>query len=684
MKFFVVAIVCSSTLAHAAPVLESRLSEIVRTVAEEEIAARPLAGLVVGVRHGGETWSAAYGLADVERGTPVTVLSEFRVASITKTLTAASVWMLIEDPSAKVSLDDDIRKHVPTFPKKSHVVTVRHLLGNLSGVSNYRNCARECHDKEPKTTEQALAVFSSWQLESKPGERYVYSTYGFNLLGALVERVSKTPYDTFLRERLGPRAGLVATRVDRGPRGPLRVKGHRLKEGVLVASEYVDVTGRFAGGGAVSTVPDLVRFGGAFVDGRVVSLEAVRTMSTSQATADGRLTKYGMGLASYPLAGRQVIGHAGGQPETSSLLLMYPGHDLVVAVVTNTEDQWPALYVVAGRIAEEIFFDGLRRRGVVARALTDTLFVEALSSSFNYGMAAYEMEGGPQSFGEALRASGATNVLLNRARDGDDVTALSRDLSLAVGPNDGAPLTAYGAFAAGVIASAFGKDVLEEQHRAGPLAFFTRFVEACARIDCPVGLRLGKENRVRLTQLDEAFRRAASDHVLHARVGRATDLEALATLLERARALDAYPDFGEDLVDESARARASLDVPRAERALALAQALAPHSGKVHCAIGERALEDGALEAARASLERCAALPGAHERFGSERAIPIGKRIARGAAGHDGAAVFLDVAARTMGTQAELYDALAAAHAKRKDAEAARKAKEAARAIRARR
>jgi len=658
--------------------LEDASQEIV-DVAQREMSTRPLAGVVVGVRHQGETFTAALGFADVERAVKADADTVFRIASITKTMTAASVLMLHEE--GRVDLDAEIQRYVPSFPKKSHPVRVRHLLGNLSGVSNYKNCRLECHDKVPKTTAQSLAVFSAWPLEARPGERYVYSTYGFNVLGALVENASRTSYDVFLRERLGVRAGLTSTRVDRAPRDARRAKGYRVKEGTLVPSEVIDVTGRFAGGGAVSTVPDLLRFGDALVSGRIVTNETVRLMSTSMATDDGRPTKYGMGLATYPLAGRRVIGHAGGQPETSSLLLMYPGHDLVIAVVTNTEDQWPALYAIAGRAAELLFNDGERRRGIAARAIDDAFFVETLAIAYTHGLADYEMGARARSGSALLRAAEITRTFLDDARAGRHGEHMSRAHTLATGPDEGAPLTSYGVFASGVIESAFGRASLEELHRAGPLAFFVRFADACVKLDCPTAYRMSEEQVVRARRLEGSLRESASEALRRFLIGDDTDLGALEAMLDPlARDSLVILDFGDELVDESARARAAGDIARADRALALAYKFSPRQSKVLFALGEQHLAAGALDDGRRTLNEARSLPGAWERFAPERVIPLANKLARGANGKEAAAVLLDVAAQVMRDKPELYEALAKVHVKRGDTGAAKRARAVALAL----
>ena len=81
------------------------------------------------------------------------------MASVTKIFTAVAILQLVE--RGKLSLDDEVQKYVPTFPQKKYAVTIRDLLGHLSGISHYRNCDDECHIKKRLSTKQALAILGN-------------------------------------------------------------------------------------------------------------------------------------------------------------------------------------------------------------------------------------------------------------------------------------------------------------------------------------------------------------------------------------------------------------------------------------------------------------------------------------------------------------------------------------------
>ena len=145
-------------------------------------------------------------------------------------MTAVAVLQLVE--RGAIDLDAPIQKYVPSFPEKPWPVTARLLLGHLGGVRHYR-------DDEPTNTRsyanatEGLAFFKDDPLVVEPGTRFLYSTYGYNLLGAAVEGVSGKPFIEALKEGVLDPAGMVSTRVDEvAPLIPNRAQGYvRLPSG---------------------------------------------------------------------------------------------------------------------------------------------------------------------------------------------------------------------------------------------------------------------------------------------------------------------------------------------------------------------------------------------------------------------------------------------------------------------
>jgi len=283
-------------------------------------------------------WKKSFGYADLEHKIPAEPETLYRLASISKPITAVGILRLMQE--GKLNLDDEVQKYVPYFPRKRWPVTIRHLLGHLSGISHYRNYDEEGHFKKHFTTEDSIGVFKDWELEQEPGAKYNYTTYGFNLLGAVIEGASGKPYAEYMRENVWKPLGMKNTTMDiADDLIANRAKGYRRIGGEVKNCEFVDISSRFAGGGIRSTAVDLINMSRGLDEGKVVSKENQMMMYTSMVTKKDRVTEYGMGWGIDFIQGFWNVGHGGGQQGTSTHLLRFPGEKFAVAVMCNEEGQ---------------------------------------------------------------------------------------------------------------------------------------------------------------------------------------------------------------------------------------------------------------------------------------------------------------------------------------------------------
>src|SRR6185436_19351985 len=239
----------------------------------------------------------------------------------------------------KIDLDAEVQTYVPWFPRKAQKVTVRQLLAHQGGISHYRDYEKEGHIREPKSTREAVGIFADWALINEPGTAYSYSSYGYNLLGAVIEGASGKPYGQVMTEMVWTPLGMTSTRLD-DPRAlvPHRVTGYVLEDGKLRRSEYIDISSRFAGGGTRSTVDDMIRFIDGIAAGKVLKNESRELAWTAMPTRDRRLTEYGLGFGIEERNGRWVVAHTGAQQETRTSLMMMPRERFAVALASNFED----------------------------------------------------------------------------------------------------------------------------------------------------------------------------------------------------------------------------------------------------------------------------------------------------------------------------------------------------------
>jgi CubicO group peptidase (beta-lactamase class C family) len=280
-------------------------------------------------------WSECFGEADRERGLPVRPSTRFRIGSVSKPLTAAALARLLDQ--GKLDLDAPVQKYVPAFPDKGHVITARQLAGHLSGIRNYRD-DEVILRKPSRTTLDALRIFQGDPLLHPPGTRFFYSTWNYTLLSAVIEGASGREYLAAMQRLVLTPLRLRHTAAERSDR-PVRAQARpyeRTGRETVVPGPPVEYSAKWAGGGFLSTAEDLVRFGAAHLKDGFLKRATRDLLFTSQRTAAGAETGYGVGweVARDPRRGR-IARHIGHTVGGSAFLLLYPDAGLAMALVAN-------------------------------------------------------------------------------------------------------------------------------------------------------------------------------------------------------------------------------------------------------------------------------------------------------------------------------------------------------------
>lgn len=285
-------------------------------------------------------WANGYGTADLENGVPATKETNYRLASISKTITAAAILQLVEN--GKLDLDAPIQRYVPTFPKKPWPVTARQLLGHVAGIRTYKPGEME-NTHHYATLTEALTVFKDDPLEFQPGTSYLYSSEGYTILAVAVEGASGMNYFDYVRTHIFVPAGMEGARAESvSAIIPHRTQGYRkLPSGELVNSDLADMSSKAV---TCATVGDLAKFAIAFLSGKLVSQETVADMfkvyPVTQRQIPGGAMGYGMGWNVGPRQGNKELEvyKAGNQQRVTGLLYMRPERRCVVAILCNLED----------------------------------------------------------------------------------------------------------------------------------------------------------------------------------------------------------------------------------------------------------------------------------------------------------------------------------------------------------
>ncbi len=302
----------------------------------KEWIARGTPGLAVAVAVDGRiVYSEGFGFADLEERVPVWPTTKFRIGSISKPLTATALMELVE--AGKVDLDAPVQKYVPSFPEKEAPITVRMVAGHLAGIRHY-NGDEMYIQRHYDNVLEGLKIFENDPLVAPPRTKFSYSSYGFNLLSAVIESASGEPFLSYMQEGVFTPLGLVHTTADQNTKIiEQRSRFYELaKNGEEENAPYVDNSYKWAGGGFLSTAEDLVRFGSIMLHPGFLKAETLQTMFTPQKTKSGETVNYGIGWSVHKSqSGMLVYEHSGGSVGGTSQLILYPETHMVVALVTN-------------------------------------------------------------------------------------------------------------------------------------------------------------------------------------------------------------------------------------------------------------------------------------------------------------------------------------------------------------
>jgi CubicO group peptidase (beta-lactamase class C family) len=329
------------------PAEQHKLDDRKRTQLETAVARFMEAGGVPGVsaavvQNGEYVWSEGFGMADVENTVPATPQTLYRLASISKSLTATAAMELWE--RGKLDLDAPVQKYCPAFPEKPWPVTTRELLGHLGGIRHYKSLSPDDpeignvrHFDNP--IEGGLNFFATEPLVAQPGTKFKYSTQGFTVIGCAIEGASGQHYVDFVRKNVFEPAGMTRTQVDdRVAIIPQRTHFyHKDKSGQVVGAGLLDSSYKIPGGGWLSSAEDMARFEVVILHDSLLRRATRDLMWEPQKLADGSPSTYALGWRTGKDFGEFDVEHGGGQQGTSTFFMILPQRGDGVVVLANMD-----------------------------------------------------------------------------------------------------------------------------------------------------------------------------------------------------------------------------------------------------------------------------------------------------------------------------------------------------------
>jgi len=340
LSFVAVALQAQATCVSkpAAPVVQRWAAAAARAhaIACEKLAPN-IPGFALAVAVDGRiVWSEAFGYADLEAQRPATAATQFRIGSVSKPLTATAIAQLFE--TGKLDLDAPVQRYVPTFPEKGAPITTRLVGGHLAGLRHYQGDEFTLN-RHFATVTEGLSIFEDDSLLSPPGTRFSYSSYGFNLLGAVVEGASREEFLAYMSRHVFKPLRMTATAPDKNDSLiPNRTSFYDRAEagGGYTRSPTVDNSYKWGGGGFISTAEDLVRFGSALLQPGFLKAGTLELLFTAQHTSAGEATPYGIGwFVAKDTLGHRYVYHGGGSVGGTTAFGVDRDSRVVFALVTN-------------------------------------------------------------------------------------------------------------------------------------------------------------------------------------------------------------------------------------------------------------------------------------------------------------------------------------------------------------
>jgi CubicO group peptidase (beta-lactamase class C family) len=305
-------------------------------VVQSYVTGKQFMGSVLVARGSTVVFDKAYGFANLEWDIPNTPTTKFRLGSITKQFTAASILLLQE--RGKLNVDDPVKKYMPDAPAAWDKVTIYHLLTHTSGIPSFTGFPDYAStEATPTTPEKLVARFRDKPLEFQPGEKWNYSNSGYVLLGYLLEKISGQTYEKFVQESIFTPLGMKDSGYDSN-RAIIarRATGYTPSENGPVIAGYIDMTIPFSAGALYSTTEDLLRWEQGLFGGKVLSAASLEKMTTPFKN------DYACGVGVSTAKGHKVIEHGGGIEGFNTQLAYYPDDKLTVVVLANLNGGAPS------------------------------------------------------------------------------------------------------------------------------------------------------------------------------------------------------------------------------------------------------------------------------------------------------------------------------------------------------
>lgn len=293
-------------------------------------------GVQLAVWHDGKMMiSEGFGYADLEHKVAMWPYTKMRIGSVSKTLTSAAIGKLYQQ--GELDLGTPVQEYVPYFPSKKYEISTHEVAGHVAGIRHYRE-GEFLSNEYFATVREGIQIFADDTLLFEPGTDYSYSSYGWNLVSAVVEGASDQPFLSYMKSEVFEPIGMKNTVAEYMDSLIVHRTSYyvRSDDGKVLNAPQVDNSYKWAGGGFIGTAEDLIEFGKDIYWSDFLRSATVKMLTTSLELDSGEKTNYGIGWEiGKGVDGRQYYGHSGGSVGGSTEFVVFPEQRLILAVISN-------------------------------------------------------------------------------------------------------------------------------------------------------------------------------------------------------------------------------------------------------------------------------------------------------------------------------------------------------------
>lgn len=355
--------VVTLSTAYAAPqkIIGRAWSTDVAKTVNEYIRQNHILGATVSISMGSDqNWSEGFGSSDIENTVPARADTMYPLASVSKSITAVAALQLVS--AGKIDLHAPIQQYCPQFPVKDAPITTWHLLLHTSGI-RHKNAQEDANAIHFSNIVSTFRLFQDDALVARPGVKFSYTSFGYNVLGCVIEGASGLSFVNYLKKNVFEPTGMTLARQDSDQEIIFnRARGYSKREdGTLVNAGIYDTSITVPGGGLMSSADDLTAFARALFANTLLSKDMLDLAFRGYVAIPGTDASMSAGWAVMQYEARTEVFSTGSNPKVSSLLYLVPSEKLAVAIL--------------GNMPEKNFLPLARQVAAIARSQADRISV---------------------------------------------------------------------------------------------------------------------------------------------------------------------------------------------------------------------------------------------------------------------------------------------------------------------